>query len=136
MSRESGTKGAPYPYAETELDWIGVHLPELRRNVSGQHFLYWSLGIAFVVGLATHVGGYILKLSATTGPLGLLADLLYALGWALWTGVVVVMFVQVVPEVKRRQIKEAIDEYEAHKRDKAQDASDQTSADDGAPSVS
>jgi len=27
-------------------------------------------------------------------------DLLYALGWALWTGVVVVVFVQVVPEAK------------------------------------
>ena len=38
--------------------------------------------------LAAHVGGYALRSSATTEPLGLVADLLYALGWALWTGVV------------------------------------------------
>jgi hypothetical protein len=41
------------------------------------------------------------------------ADLLYALGYALWTGVVVVVFVQVFPEAKRRQLKGALDAYEA-----------------------
>ena len=34
------------------------HLPELRQSVSGQRFLYWSLVISIVVGLAAHVGGY------------------------------------------------------------------------------
>jgi len=43
----------------------------------------------------------------------LLADLIYALGWALWTGVVVVMFVEIWPELKRRQYKRALDAYEA-----------------------
>ena len=46
-------------------------------------------------------------------PLGLIADLLYALGFALWTGVVVAVFVQIIPEAKRRQYKEALDAYEA-----------------------
>jgi hypothetical protein len=41
------------------------------------------------------------------------ADLLYALGWALWTGVIVVIFVQIWPEAKRRQYKQALDAYEA-----------------------
>jgi hypothetical protein len=77
---------------------VGEHLPRVRRSVYGQHFLYWSLGIGFVVGLAAHVGGYLLGSSVTTEPLGLVANLLYALGWALWTGVVVVVFVQVIPE--------------------------------------
>ena len=36
----------------------------------------------------------------TTEPLLLVADLLYALGWSLWTGVVVVFFVQIWPEAK------------------------------------
>jgi hypothetical protein len=36
-----------------------------------------------VVGLATHAGGYLLKSSATTEPLGLVADLLSALGYAV-----------------------------------------------------
>jgi hypothetical protein len=65
--------------------------------VSEQQILLWSLGIGLVVGLAAHVGGYLLRSSATTEPLGLVADLLYALGWARWTGVVVVLFVQISP---------------------------------------
>jgi hypothetical protein len=56
-----------------------------------------------VVGLAAHVGGYLLRLEMTTELLGLVADLLYGLGFALWTGVVVVLFGQVIPEVKRRR---------------------------------
>ena len=78
-----------------------------------------------MVGLAAHVGGYLLKSSVTTEPLGLMADLLYALGWAMWTGVVVVVFVQLFPETKRRQFKQALDAYEAAQREQAQAGSDQ-----------
>ena len=39
-----------------------------------------------------------------------MADLL---GFSLWIGVVVVVFVQIWPEVKRRQYKQALDAYEA-----------------------
>jgi hypothetical protein len=46
-----------------------------------------------------------------------LASVLHALGWSLWTGVVVALFVQVIPEVKRRQIEQAVDAYEALRRD-------------------
>jgi hypothetical protein len=112
---------------DTELDprlddplvraWFGEHLPELRRHVSGQRFLYWSLALAVIIGLGAHVAGYLLKSNATTEPLGLLADLLYALGYALWTGVVVVAFTQLIPEAKRRQVNQAIDHYEAGRRD-------------------
>jgi hypothetical protein len=82
-----------------------------------QRLLHWSLAIGLVVGLVAHVGGYLLKSSVTTEPLGLVADLCYALGWALWTGVVVVVFVQVFPEAKRRQFKQALDAYEAAQRE-------------------
>ena len=54
-----------------------------------------------------------------------MADLLYALGWAMWTGVVVVVFVQLFPETKRRQFKQALDAYEAAQREQAQAGSDQ-----------
>jgi hypothetical protein len=97
MTGGPGAKGAP-PFTDKELAAIGAYPPELRRSVAGQRILYTSLAIGFVVGLAAHVGGYLLRSSATTEPLGLLADLLYALGWALWTGVVVVVFVQIFPE--------------------------------------
>jgi hypothetical protein len=85
-----------------------------------------------VVGLAAHVGGYALRWSVTSEPLGLVADLLYALGYALWTGVVVVVFVQIIPEAKRRQFKRALDAYEAALRDKTRATSDQASGDDEA----
>jgi hypothetical protein len=103
--------------------------------VYGQHFLYWSLGIAFVVGLAAHVGGYLLRSSVTTESLGLVADLLYALGFALWTGAVVVVFVEIIPEVKRRQFKQMLDAYEAARREKDRAESDQASGNDEAPTA-
>ncbi len=65
-----------------------------------------------------------------------MADLLYALGYALWTGVVVAVFVQVVPEVKRRQIKRVLDAYEATPRDQAPAGSDRASGDNEAPMAS
>ena len=43
----------------------------------------------------------------------LIGDLIYTLGWALWTGVVIVVFVQIWPEIKRRQFQQALDAYEA-----------------------
>lgn len=97
------------PYA---LNWMAENLGDLKRLVSGQRILHASLAIAFVLGLALQVVGYAIKSSGPQEPLGLIADLLYALGWALWTGVVVVVFVEIVPRAKRRQIKQAIDAYE------------------------
>jgi hypothetical protein len=130
MTAEPGAKRAPRPstderaqgqdafgLGERERDamlaWVGENLTLVRRSVSGQRVLYWSLGFGFVVGLAAHVGGFLLKFSVTTEPLSLLADLLYALGWSLWTGVVVVVFVQLYPEIKKRQYKQALGAYEA-----------------------
>jgi hypothetical protein len=86
------------------LAWMDEHLPEMRRSVYGQRLLYQSLAVAFVVGLAAQIGGYLLRPSPATEPLALVADLLYALGWALWTGVVVTVFVQVIPEISLRQV--------------------------------
>jgi hypothetical protein len=90
--------------------------------VFGQRILHWSLGIAFVVGLAADVGGFLIKSSTTTEPLALVGDLLYTFGWALWTGVVVVVFLQIIPEAKRRQYKGALDAYEAGLREREPEA--------------
>jgi hypothetical protein len=101
------------------LEWMEEHLPELKQSVSGPRLLYQSLAVGFVIGLAAHIGGYVLVSSLPGGALGLLADLLLALGWSLWTGVVVAVFVEVIPEVKRHQIKRAVDAYEALRRRQA-----------------
>jgi hypothetical protein len=105
---------------EWTVEWMEEHLPELKQSVSGPRLLYQSLVVGFVVGLAAHIGGYVLLSSVRGEPLGLLADLLLALGWSLWTGVVVAVFVEVIPEAKRRQIKRAVDAYEALRRKQAQ----------------
>ena len=130
MTGEPGAKAAPHPLpdehaqgqdvpglGERERDyllaWVGENLTLARRSASGQRPMYWILGTVFVVGLAAHVGGFLLKTSATTEPLLLVGDLIYTFGWALWTGAVVVVFVQIWPEAKRRQFKQALDAYEA-----------------------
>jgi hypothetical protein len=48
---------------------------------------------------------------------------------------VVVVFVQLFPETKRRQFKQALDAYEAAQREQAQAGSDQASGDDQAPTA-
>jgi hypothetical protein len=95
------------------LAWVGENLTLVRRSASGQRPMYWILGTVLVLGLAVHAGGFLLKTSATTEPLMLIGDLIYTLGWALWTGVVIVVFVQIWPEIKRRQFQQALDAYEA-----------------------
>ena len=112
-------------YRDALLAYVGEHLTLVRRTASGQRPMYWILGTGFVVGLAAHIGGFLLKTSATTEPLALVADLLYALGWALWTGVIVVLFVQIWPEAKRRQYQRVLDAYQAAAGRRAQAANGQ-----------
>jgi hypothetical protein len=109
------------------LTWVGENLPDVRRSAYGQRILYWTLGVGFIVGLATYVGGYVLRSSVTTEPLEFVGDLLYTLGWALWTGVVVVLFLQILPKAKRRGYKQLLDAYEATLRDKARAEGDEAS---------
>jgi GNAT superfamily N-acetyltransferase len=116
------------------LTWVGEHLPEVRRSAYGHRILYWTLGIGFVVGLAAYVGGYALRSSVTTEPLEFVGDLLYTLGWALWTGVVVVLFLQVLPEAKRRGYKQLLDAYEATLSDEARAEGDRAHGNNGASS--
>jgi hypothetical protein len=145
MTGGSEAKDAPHPFTDKAralgidvddpraLAWMEEHLPEFRQQASGQRPLYWILGIGFVVGMAAHVGGFLLRSSATTEPVELVADLLYSLGFALWTGIVVGLFIQIWPEAKRRQLKQWLDAYEAARREKARAGGDQVSGDDGAP---
>lgn len=102
MTGGPGAKDAPHTLSEDErargqalfglgeeerravLAWVGENLPYVRRTAVGQRPVYWILGIGLAVGLAAYVGGYLLKSSTTTKPLGLVGDLLYTFGWALW----------------------------------------------------
>ena len=79
-----------------------------------------------MLGLVVHIGAYALRASSPGQPLALVADLLYALGYAMWTGVVVVLFVQVIPAVKKRQFQQAVIAYEAKVRDRCRREGPQT----------
>jgi hypothetical protein len=120
----------PAPLPDSELDpellndpevqaWFEKHLADLRQDAYGPRILYSILAAAFVLGLAAYVAGYLLKSTATREPLGLLADMLYTFGFALWTAAVVVVLVEILPEAKRRQIRRALEQYEAIRRNKS-----------------
>ena len=110
------------------LAWVGQNLTEVRQTALGQRPVYWILWLGLAVGLAAYVGGYLIKASTPTKPVGLVGDLLYTFGWALWTGVVVVVFLQIIPETKRRQYKRALDVYEASLREGAEAGTEEASA--------
>lgn len=148
MTGGPGAKDAPHTFSDEDraqgqdpfgglgelerrelLAWVGENLTEVRRTAAGQRPVYWILGIGLVVGLVAYVGGYLIKTSTTTEPLGLVGDLLYAFVYALWTGVVVVVFLQIIPEAKRRQYKTALDAYEAALGKEAEAGNDEASPD-------
>ena len=91
------------------------HQPELRRSAFGDRLLYQSIGFCLAVGMVAYIGGYVLRSSSSTEPLALLGDLLYTLGYALWTGAVVVALLEVVPRVKQRQFRQMLHAYEGAK---------------------
>jgi hypothetical protein len=118
-------------FSDEELAWIGGHLSELRRSVSEHRVRRQTLWGGLVLGLAVHVAGFLLKESAPGEPIAVLADLLYALGFALWTGVVVVALVEIIPRAKERQISRYLDAYEAALRSRARTNAEAAAA--GAP---
>ena len=98
---------------DDELAWFAAHVGDLRRSVVDRRIRYQILWSGLVIGLVAHAAGFLFKSSVTGEPAAVLADLLYTLGWALWTGVVVVALVDIIPNAKERQISRALDTYEA-----------------------
>jgi hypothetical protein len=106
-------------FSEDELAWISGHMRDLRRIVAERRIQRQTLWSGLAIGLAVHVAGFLLTSSAAGEPIGALADLLYTLGWALWTGVVVVAVVEIIPAAKERQISQYLAFYEAALRSRA-----------------
>jgi len=107
-----------HQFTKQELEVIGEYLPQIRRSLKDQSIVKTYLAIALVLGLIAQIIGFLLKQSVGADLLGLAVDLLYSLGLALWTGVVITYFVQVLPEQKRRQIVLGLEAYEASKRNR------------------
>src|SRR4029453_5547552 len=99
--------------------WFEVHLKDLRSGAYGQRFLYYTLAITFVIGLVAYLAGYLLRSTATTEPLALLADLPEPFRVALGAAALIVVLLEVIPEAKRRQVRRALEAYEATRGKKA-----------------
>ena len=110
---ENRNPGADRASSDDELAWLAGHVSELRQSVSEHRIRDQVLWIGLTIGLVVHVVGYLLKSNATGEPFAVLADLLYTLGWGLWTGVVVVAMVELIPAAKEKQISRALDAYES-----------------------
>ena len=106
-------------FSDDELTWIGALVTDLRRSVTERRIRNGLLWTGLAIGLVAQVSGFLLKASVTGEPIGVLADLLYTLGWALWSGVVVVALVEIIPAAKERQISRALDVYEASLQSRA-----------------
>jgi F0F1-type ATP synthase assembly protein I len=116
MTSRSGSDHDQRPFTDEELAAIGDHVAELKPWLTGERLLRRFLIIGFGLGLGAHIGVYPLQAFATTEPFLLIADLLYGLGLSMWTGIVVVLFVQVFPQTTRRDLESLINAYEASKR--------------------
>lgn len=115
------------------LKWFGEHVADMRKSVTERRIRNQVLWLVLVIGLIGYVAGHLLRESVSGEPWGLLADLLYTLGFALWTGVVVVVVLEIIPRAKERQIRRALDAYEAAVRAKA--APPQTSVSEEPPAA-
>ncbi len=124
MTERSENPAEPDQLNENEMAWLAAHMPEMRASIRPERILVTYLAIALGVGLAAHIGGYLLGQSTTGEPLRLLSELLGSLGMALWTGVVLVVFVQVLPESKRRSSIRWLSTFEARLRERRPPAGD------------
>jgi hypothetical protein len=98
--------------SDAELDYVAARLDELRRAVEGRTILYTWLLLAFLLGLIAHLAGYFIGTGASNTVVTLLAELLRSLGTALWTGCVLILFVQVWPDVQQRGARRKLALYE------------------------
>ena len=105
-------------FNEDELRWAAQNLPKIRGWISGRRFLYQAVITTVIVGLIAHVAGYLLAESGSGEPIGLVADLLGNFGVALWTGAVLVMLVQVLPDYQQRTALRLVEQSEASLREK------------------
>jgi hypothetical protein len=101
-------KGSPgYRFSKEELDWAAANLEQTVGWARNPPIVRWTLLATFLVGLAVYTVGF----AVTTGaialadgwPSALLGDLLASVGIALWTSVVIVFFLEVLPAWQSRQ---------------------------------
>lgn len=116
MTTNPRPNGDRHGFSEDQMAMVGEYIAELRPWLSEGRLLRSFMVIGFTLGLVAHAAGYVLGAIVSAEPFRFLADLLYGLGLSLWTGIVVVAFVQVYPQAKRRELRRLIDAHEASKK--------------------
>jgi hypothetical protein len=95
-------KGGPdYRFSKEELDWVAANLEDAMGWARGRYIVRWTLVGTFLTGLVVHVLGFGLTSGGLTLPAGwpadLIGELLSSLGIALWTSVILVVFLEILP---------------------------------------
>jgi hypothetical protein len=101
-------KGSPgYRFSKAELDWVAANLDDARGWARGDQIITWTLVVTFLIGLAVYLVGFALGRGALGLPDGwpseLVADLLTSLGVVLWTSVILVLFLEILPNWQQRR---------------------------------
>ena len=108
MSGGRRFKGHPdYQYGPDELAWVAEHPDSARGWADADRILAWSMTVTLVVGLALNLVGYGIGSGAISTPGWLPGDLtsqlVSDLGVILWTSVILVLFIEIIPERSRRR---------------------------------
>jgi hypothetical protein len=92
---------------ENELAWVVAHPGSARSWAESRRISALSMVTTFVLGLLVHVVGFALGTGGIEVPAGVPADLLATLvsnlGIVLWTSVILVVFLEVLPARARRR---------------------------------
>jgi hypothetical protein len=101
-------KGSPgYRFSKEELDWLAANADTVTGWARGERIIVWTMVVTFLIGLVVNLIGFGLGsgvLALPTGwPSELIADLLVNVGVVLWTSVVLVVFLEILPTRQQRQ---------------------------------
>ena len=101
-------KGSPgYRFSKEELDWVAANLDDTRGWARGDRVVTWTLVVTFVIGLVAYLVGFMLGSGALAlpgaWPTALIADFLANVGVVLWTSVILVVFIEIVPNWQQRR---------------------------------
>ncbi len=92
---------------EKELAWVAAHPGSARSWAESRRISALSMAATFALGLLVHLVGYAIGTGGIKvpawAPADLLATLVSNLGIVLWTSVILVVFLEVLPARARRR---------------------------------
>jgi hypothetical protein len=112
MTTNPPTPPTPPEATAEDVAYVAAHLPEIRRRVAGNEILYFWIAGTLILGLIANVVGFLWSTVASGTADALVSQLLLSVGTALWTGSVLVLLLEVLPDIQRRYAIRALRKYE------------------------